>query len=143
MEPLNGLVQEGFQLFTAPVENLGGTTSFPEAFIAGPGVRGDVFKIEDNTAAYNAVTYGVEKVVDEGGVVVGQRAYIRIEEGTLTLVDCNTIRVLTDVEIYLSDQDVDPKDGFPDDGEIPVVTLVDAESTILRLSMRPNDDDDD
>ncbi|HOJ61542.1 MAG TPA: hypothetical protein PK878_14765 [bacterium] len=87
----------------------------------------DLFSLElvrtgSNTWSYSAIGHGFGEI--QPGVACGPLAYLIIESGTMTSSDdCEVITHDGTYALYMPYQDVNPKDGLPDEGEQPVLCI--------------------
>jgi sugar lactone lactonase YvrE len=115
---------------------------FPEATTRSDSV-GMFLRTGPNTWDYTLVGYGTTGTHEPG---TGDVVYIQVDRGTATATDSDTIVASGHVEIYsgrddpynsaIHDQDTDPRDGFPDADEEPILSG-DYVLTQHRLPMLP------
>ncbi len=106
---------------------------FPEADNQSPLV-GEVVKTGRNTYEYTIIGYGFKTLPANRG----QLKYIWVSNGITTLIDRNT-RQNSDIYIslYGPDKDVNPADGFPDEGAEPDLCLGPMGGVMKRVPLMP------
>jgi len=95
---------------------------------------GEAVKTGRNTYEYTIIGYGYKSQPANRGKLI----YIWVSHGTATLVDRDTME---DTDIYLSlygpDKDVNPADGFPDEGAEPDFCLGPMGGVMKRVQLMP------
>ncbi len=95
---------------------------------------GEAVRTGRNTYDYTVIGYGVQSQPGNRGKI----QYIWVNSGTLTAINHDTME---GSDIYLSvyspDKDVDPADGYPDEGAEPDVCLGPMEGVSKRVPLMP------
>ncbi len=115
---------------------------FPDV-VAWSDSMGTLERTGPNTWNYTLISYGTAEAPENG---YGEIIYIQLDRGTATVTDNNTMIANGLAEFYsghdyyhhwfgnVHDQDVDPRDGFPDAGEEPIFSA-DYEVPQYRMPM--------
>jgi sugar lactone lactonase YvrE len=118
--------QNGISTFVMKILNPGGTGfgMFPDTTRTDS--VGTFFRTGPNTWDYTLIGYGTTKTHDSG---YGDVVYIQLDRGTATATDADTIVATGRAEVYSGrdvsnyhDQDTNPRDGFPDADEEPILS---------------------
>jgi hypothetical protein len=88
---------------------------------------GEAVRTGQNTYDYSAIAYGVKKVADSRDEI----RYIWVLTGSMACKDGNTKTDFTTGQVFLASQDSDG-DGFPDEGEEPILCLPPHATTLAR-----------
>jgi sugar lactone lactonase YvrE len=136
-----GVEQNGISTLVMKILNPDPTVTgmFPDVTTRTDSV-GTFFRTGPDTWDYTLIGYGTTGTHESGN---GDIVYIQIDRGTATAIDSDTMRASGRAEIYSGrdvsyyhDQDTKSRDGFPDAGEVPVISG-DYVLTQYRMPMLP------